>query len=149
MYRLPSCAECVPPTWLAPGLDQGPSSLLPAWYQFWSFLAAPSSQFRQGRRTDLSPRGRVPQYASRRSTCITASGLSRFRRTTTQPLSNTLVMSAGPNHGNCSFVPRVRSSGRLQLPEFLTSKVWGRPLHQPVHLVPVVSVVPFAGSGFG
>ena len=36
--------------------------------------------------------------------------VSRFRRTTTRPLSNTLVMSTGPNHGNCSFVPRVRSS---------------------------------------
>ena len=52
-----------PPTWLACGLDQGPSSLLPAWYQFWpcSFgSAAPPSQFRRGRRTDLSPQGRVP-----------------------------------------------------------------------------------------
>ena len=52
----------------------------------------------------------VPRYVSRRSTCITASGLSRFRRMTTRPLSNTLVMRAGPNHGNCSFVPRVLSS---------------------------------------
>ena len=48
MYRLPSCAECVPPTWLAPGLDQGPSSLLPARYQFWSFRAAPPSLFQAG-----------------------------------------------------------------------------------------------------
>ena len=60
MYCLPSRAECVPPTWLAPGLDQGPSSLLPVWYQFWSFHAAPPSQFRRGLRTGLSPRGRVP-----------------------------------------------------------------------------------------
>ena len=60
MYRLPSCAECVTPTWLARGLDQSPSSLLPAWHQFWSFRAAPPSQFRRGRRTDLSPRWRVP-----------------------------------------------------------------------------------------
>ena len=143
MYRLPSCAECIPPTWLALGLDQSLSSLLPAWYQFWSFRAAPPSQFRWGQRTDLSPRGRVPPipevpgraltpdsskrlhihcsvvihagtavplYASRRSTCTTVSGLSRFRRTMTRPLSNTLVMSTGSNHGNFSFVPRVRSS---------------------------------------
>ena len=48
------------PTWLALGLDQSPSSLLPMWYQFWSFRAAPPSQFRWGQRTDLSPRGRVP-----------------------------------------------------------------------------------------
>ena len=52
----------------------------------------------------------VPLYASRRSTCTTVSGLSRFWRTTTRPLSNTLVMSTGLKHGNCSFVPRVRSS---------------------------------------
>ena len=39
--------------------------------------------------------------------------------------------------------------GCLQLPAFLASKVWGRSLHQPVHLVPVISVVPRAGSGFG
>ena len=38
----------VPSPWLAHGLDQGPSSLLPAWYQFWSFRAAPPSLFQAG-----------------------------------------------------------------------------------------------------
>ena len=62
MYRLLSCAERVPPTWLALGLDQSLSSLLPAWYQFWSFRAAPPSQLRRGRRTDLSPESSVPGH---------------------------------------------------------------------------------------
>ena len=144
MYRLPLCAERVPPTWLALGLDQGPSSLLPRGTSFGRSVQPRPPFFRRGRRSDLSARGRVPpipevpervlvsnsfkrlhihavsvvihagtavpRYVSRRSTCITASGLSRFRRTTTRPLSNTLVMRAGPNHGNCSFVPRVLSS---------------------------------------
>ena len=48
MSCLPSHAECVPPTWLTPGLDQGPSLLLPSWYQFWLFHAAPPSKFRRG-----------------------------------------------------------------------------------------------------
>ena len=141
MYRLPSCAKRVPPTWLALGLDQGPSSLLPRGTSFGRSVQPRPPFFRRGRRSDLSARGRVPpipevpervlapnsfkrlhihavpssstavpRYVSRRSTCITASGLSRFRRTTTRPLSNTLVMRAGPNHGNCSFVPPVLSS---------------------------------------
>ena len=140
MYRLPSCAERVPPTWLALGLDQGPSSLLPRGTSFGrsvqprppgteerpicagegsshpgSAWARPRPQLLQtathSRCSVVTHAGTaVPRYVSRRSTCITASGLSRFRRTTTRPLSNTLVMRAGPNHGNCSFVPRVRSS---------------------------------------
>ena len=39
--------------------------------------------------------------------------------------------------------------GCLQLPAFLASKVWGCSLHQSIHLVPVVPVVPRAGSRFG
>ena len=53
--NVPSSVVCRMPR---PGLLLG--SLLPAWYQFWSFRAAPPSQFKRGRRTDLSPRGRVP-----------------------------------------------------------------------------------------
>ena len=59
-YRLPSCAECVPPTWLAPGLDQGPSSLLPRGTSFGRSVQPRPPYFRRGRRTDLSARGRVP-----------------------------------------------------------------------------------------
>ena len=40
--------KCVPPTWLAPGIDQGPSVLLPAWYQFWPLHAAPPLLFQTG-----------------------------------------------------------------------------------------------------
>ena len=82
MYRLPSCAECVPPTWLALGLDQSPSSLLPAWYQFWSFRAAPPSQFRRGRR-HLSSRGRVPptpEVPDRPPTPLNGYTFTLFRR---------------------------------------------------------------------
>ena len=60
MYRLPSCAERVPPTWLAPGLDQGPSSLLPRGTSFGRSVQPRPPYFRRGRRTDLSARGRVP-----------------------------------------------------------------------------------------
>ena len=51
----------------------------------------------------------LPRYASRRSTCITVSRLSCFRRTTTRPLSRTLVISTGPYHWNCNFVSRSAS----------------------------------------
>ena len=56
----PSCAERVPPTWLALGLDQGPSSLLPRGTSFGRSVQSPPSLFRRGRRSDLSARGRVP-----------------------------------------------------------------------------------------
>ena len=60
MYRLLSCAERVPPTWLAPGLDQGPSSLLPRGTSFGRSVQPRPPYFRRGWRTDLSARGRVP-----------------------------------------------------------------------------------------
>ena len=60
MYRLPSCAERVPPTWLALGLDQGPSSLLPRGTSFGRSVQPRPPFFRRGRRSDLSARGRVP-----------------------------------------------------------------------------------------
>ena len=60
MYRLPSCAERVPPTWLAPGLDQGPSSLLPRGTSFGRSVQPRPPFFRRGRRSDLSARGRIP-----------------------------------------------------------------------------------------
>ena len=60
MYRLPSCAECGPPTWLALGLDQGPSSLLPRGTSFGRSVQPRPPFFRRGRRSDLSARGRVP-----------------------------------------------------------------------------------------
>ena len=60
MYRLPSCAERIPPTWLAPGLDQDPSSLLLRGTSFGSSVQHRPPYFRRGRRTDLSARGRVP-----------------------------------------------------------------------------------------
>ena len=59
-HDAPSFAECVPPTWLAPGLDQGPSSLLPRGTSFGRSVQPRPPYFRRGRRTDLSPRGRVP-----------------------------------------------------------------------------------------
>ena len=70
-----------PLTWLAPGLDQSPSSLLPAWYQFWSFRAAPPSQFRRGRRTDLSPRGRVPSFPEVPGRALTPTPLNGYTST--------------------------------------------------------------------
>ena len=60
MYRLPSCAERVPPTWLAPGLDQGPSLLLPRGTSFGRSVQPRPPYFRRGRRTDLSAWRRVP-----------------------------------------------------------------------------------------
>ena len=60
MYRLPLCAERVPPTWLALGLDQGPSSLLPRGTSFGRSVQPRPPFFRRGRRSDLSARGRVP-----------------------------------------------------------------------------------------
>ena len=60
MYRLPSCAEHIPPTWLAPGLDQGPSSLLPRGTSFGRSVQPSPTYFKRGRRSDLSARGRVP-----------------------------------------------------------------------------------------
>ena len=60
MYCLPSCAECVPPTWLARGLacglDQGLSLLLPSGTSFGRSVQPRPPYFRRGRRTDLSPR---------------------------------------------------------------------------------------------
>ena len=53
MYRLPSCAECVPPTWLARGLDQGLSLLLPRGTSFGPSVQPRPPYFRRGRRTDL------------------------------------------------------------------------------------------------
>ena len=141
MYHLLSCAEGVPQTWLAPGHDQSPSSLLPAWYQFWSFRAAPPSQFRRRRRTDHgegflpsqkclgAPSAPTPLngYTSTLLCCHSCrhgrssirlqvihmnhcERLVSFPAQDDRPLSNTLVMSTGPNHGNCSFVPRVCSN---------------------------------------
>ena len=52
--------ERVPPTWLAPGLDQGPSSLLPRGTSFGRSVQPRPPYFRPGRRTGLSARGRVP-----------------------------------------------------------------------------------------
>ena len=60
MYRLLSCAERVPLTWLALGLDQGPSSLLPRGTSFGRSVQPRPLFFRRGRRSDLSARGRVP-----------------------------------------------------------------------------------------
>ena len=57
MYRLPLCAERVPPTWLALGLDQGPSSLLPRGTSFGRSVQPRPPFFRRGRRSDLSARG--------------------------------------------------------------------------------------------
>ena len=144
MYRLPLCAECVPPTWLALRLDQGPSSLLPRGTSFGRSVQPRPPFFRRGRRSDLSARGRVPPipevpervlapnsfkrlhihavpsssmparpsldtspddpHALLRAACPVSGARQLY------PLSNTLVMRAGPNHGNCSFVPRVLSS---------------------------------------
>ena len=49
-----------PPTWLALGLDQGPSSLLPRGTSFGRSVQPRPPFFRRGRRSDLSARGRVP-----------------------------------------------------------------------------------------
>ena len=51
------CAERVPPTWLAPRLDRGPSSLLPRGTSFGRSVQPRPPYFRRGRRTDLSARG--------------------------------------------------------------------------------------------
>ena len=48
-----------PPTWLALGLDQGPSSLLPRGTSFGRSVQPRPPFFRRGR-SDLSARGRVP-----------------------------------------------------------------------------------------
>ena len=143
MYRLPLCAERVPPTWLALGLDQGPSSLLPRGTSFGRSVQ-PALPFSggDGGATYLRGGGFLP---SRK--CLSASSsptpsngytFTLFRRHPCRhgrpsirlqtihmhycerlvpfpaydnsSLSNTLVMRAGPNHGNCSFVPRVLSS---------------------------------------
>ena len=60
--NVPSPVVCRtrPPTWLAPGLDQGPSSLLPRGTSFGRSVQPRPPYFRRGRRTDLSARGRVP-----------------------------------------------------------------------------------------
>ena len=133
MYRLPSCAERVPPTWLAPGLDQGPSSLLPRGTSFGRSVQPRPPYFRRGRRTDLSARGRVPPIPEVPGRVLTPDS-SKWLHIHVVPSSSmparpsldtspddprallraacpvSLVMSGGPNHRNCSFVPRVHSS---------------------------------------
>ena len=134
MYRLPSCAECVPLTWLAPGLDQSPSSLLPAWYQFWSFRAAPPSQFRRGRRTDLSPRGRVPSFPEVPGRALTPDSSKWLHihaaLQSSMPARPFLYTSPGDPHGRVPSFPEVPgraftpdSSKRLHIHAALSSSM--------------------------
>ena len=124
MYCLRLRAECVPPTWLAPGLDQGPSSLLPAWYQFWSFRSFLPSPKCLG---VPSPRTPLNSYTSTllcRHPCrhgcsslrLQAIHMHHCERLVSFPTHDDLspVQYFGDEyHGNCSFVPRVRSNVML------------------------------------
>ena len=144
MYRLPSCAECVSPTWLALGLDQSPSSLLPAWYQFWSFRAAPPSQFRRGRRTDLYPRGRVPPIPEVPGRALTPNSSKRLHihavPSSSMPARPFLYTPPGdPTRYNRSHWPHStlasRDSGEM-------SSQWGRSFPARFHLM----MGPMSGS---
>ena len=119
MYRLRSCAERVPPTWLALGLDQGPSSLLPRGTSFGRSVQPHPPFFRRGRRSDLSARGRVPPIPEVPGRVLAPNSFKRLHIQAV-PSSSTLgTFASGPcrrSHVSGATLPVATPHGRVGTP---------------------------------